>query len=508
MQVNSEIEVPKYYKPWPHQVAAWKRRSSGKYTYDIKLWCRQAGKDTDDIQWNLNWGWYNPGMQAAYIGLDNVWITNNIFKKYIDGRTHWMDYPEEYIDPKDTQKEVFLTNNPKGVAPYRLKFIGFLNDQGLIGSSYDSFTISEASLYKRNAFQYIEPIWERKIARKATLQVLLNGTPRGQRNVFFDMLVSMTGEKEPEAFPGSHESRLGNCFVDKITIEDLYVPDGHGQYVKMYEPADIEALQDKYLKAYGDLNLFYQENYCDFTVVNSGLVYKGIEQLRDQGRYTLLNLDNTKPVYMAWDISSKGKVSDATACIVYQYINGRMIIYDWFETRGKALVECVQELAARPYFHLIRFAALPWDSERSASSETPIEECRRMFPNINWHALDMERVDRGINLVRQLLPNMLINSELCEWVMECFETYEYNWLGAYEDWSPRPKHDRHSHIMDAVRYAAMSIKEIDYLQLNSVGVDDRVAGVYSYFDDEEEIKPSIPLTYKKQEKDRDNSIYY
>ena len=101
-------------------------------------------------------------------------------------------------------------------------------------------------------------------------------------------------------------------------------------------------------------------------------------------------------------------------------------------------------------------------------------------------------MDRGINLVRQLMPNMLINSDECEWLMECFESYEYAWLGMYEDWSPKPKHDRHSHLMDAVRYAAMSVKEIDYLQLNAYGVDDSVAGEYGYFSSEgDKEKPSI-----------------
>jgi hypothetical protein len=106
--------------------------------------------------------WDNPGTQTAYIGLDNVWINNNIFKKYIDGRTFWEDYPEEYIDVKDTAKEIYMLNNPEGTAPARVKFIGFLNDQGLIGSAYNRFYISEASLYPTNAFQYIEPIWQRR----------------------------------------------------------------------------------------------------------------------------------------------------------------------------------------------------------------------------------------------------------------------------------------------------------------------------------------------------------
>lgn len=492
----NDITVPIHYTPWPHQVKAWKRRSKGEFIYDVKLWCRQAGKDTDDLQWIMFKSWENPGMQSAYVGLNNVWIRNNIFKKTIDSRTHWMDYPEDYIDVKDTQREVSFLNNPKDKTEARIKFIGFANDEAIIGSSYDNFIVSEASLYRRNAFQYIEPIWDRKIALGAPLSVMFNGTPRGMRNVFYDLLKSWTKEDEPEAFPGAH----GKCFVDKVTIEDLIVPDGHGGWRKMYEPEDIEELKDRYIRAYGDLNLFYQENYCDFTVVNSGLVYKQIEQLRNEGRYCRVNLEPSHPVYMAWDISSKGKTSDATACVVYQFINGRMLLLDWYEARGKPLVECVQDMAARDYFHMIRFAALPWDSERSASSETPIEECRKMFPNINWHALGMERVDRGINLVRQLMPNMLINSTTCEWLMECFESYEYNWLGMYEDWSPRPKHDRHSHLMDAVRYAAMAINEIDYLQLNANGVDDRVAGEYGYFD--MDTAKSSPSIWKRREVDK------
>lgn len=503
--------IPLHYDPWPHQVLSWRRREEGRYKFDVKLWCRQAGKDTDDIQWALYTAWNNPGIQQAYVGLDNVWINNNIFKKYIDGRTHWMDYPEQYIDPKDTAKEVLMKNNPQGVAPSRIKFIGFLNDAGLIGSAYDRFLISEYSLYGRNAFQYIEPIWERKMKTRDDFSVCINGTPRGMRNIFYDFLRTYTGEDDPALFPGGHSYNGVDVYVDKITIEDLMMPDGHGGYRRMYTDEDIERLKDRYLRAYGDLNLFNQENYVDFTTVNSGLVYKGIEKLKGDRRFVPTNLDTSRPVYMAWDISSKGKVSDATACIVFQYINGRMIIYDWYEERGKALVECVQDLAARPYFHTIRFAALPWDSDRSASSETPIEECRKVFPNINWHALQQERVDRGIALVRRELPNMVINSDLCDWVLECFESYEYKFLSAADDWAARPKHDRHSHIMDAVRYAAMSVKEIAYLNLNDDGSDGMVAGTYDYMDERGSLSGErlhIPATYMRTENRGDKGFFY
>ena len=169
------------------------------------------------------------------------------------------------------------------------------------------------------------------------------------------------------------------------------------------------------------------------------------------------------------DIASKGAVTDATAGIVYQYINNMMFIYDIYEARGKALVECLAELSQKPYWQHIRFGALPWDSERSASSETPIEEAKKMFPNINWHSLDKERVDRGIQEVRRQLPNMCINSDNCKYLLECFDNYEYKRLEKQEDWSPKPMHSKYSHLMDAVRYGVMALREIEYFGLNADG---------------------------------------
>ena len=505
---SERIVVPRYYKPWPHQVAAWRRRKSGKYNYYFKLWGRQLGKDTDDIEHALKSAWDNPGTQTAYVGLDNVWINNNIFKKYIDNRKFWADYPDEYIRVMDTQKEVYMTNNPEDKAPARIKFIGFLNDQALIGSSYDNFYVSEASLYPKDGFQYIQPIWDRKIQMGVPMSVNMNGTPRGMKNVLYDLIVAYTGIDDPDAFIGEH----GNVYVDKVTIEDAMVPDKiNGGFKKMYDMNDIEILRERYIRQFGNDAFFRQEHYCDFTVVNAGLVYRGIEQLINEHRYTPMNLDTRKPVYVALDIASKGKETDSTAAIIYQYYNSRVVIYDWYEAQSVSLVEAIQELAQRPYFHQIRLGFLPWDSERSASSETPIEEARKMFPNINWHALDKERVDRGISLVREQLPNMIINSDKCDYLIECFNNYEYKRLERADDWSAKPKHTRYSHLMDALRYAVMGISEMKYFQMNDDGSEvlewNQTYG--GFYDSDESVwdKP-YPEHWIKKEKRTDAGLYY
>lgn len=504
MTETKRVTVPIYYSPRPYQQKAWARRISGEYNFDIKIWARQLGKDTDDIEYNLYYGWRHPGTRSCYVGLDNKWINENIYNKYLDGRRFWDDYPKQDIDPKDTAKEVVFTNNPDDLAPARLKFIGFQNDQALIGSSYDRFTISEASLYNRDAFRFIEPIWENKLAEGKDLAVYLNGTPRGLNNVFADMIRNYTGVDDPVEFKGPHINNRYRAYVDLVTIEDAMVPDGRGGYRRLYTDADIEMMKDRYLRAYGDLNLFRQEYYCEFMTVNSGLVYRAIETLRREKRYTKFNLDTQSPVYVSFDISSKGKMTDATAGIVFQYIGGRMMIYDIIEERGMALVEVVSKLARRGYWDYVRVGFLPWDSDRSASSETPLEEVQRMFPSVNWHDLDKERVDRGIELVRKLMPNMWINSDRCERLDQAFDAYEFKRLEKQDDWSPTPMHNWASHLMDALRYGAMGINELDYLGLNSNGERKPMPTRYEYFgdDDEDRGRPPVPVTYMTEKQRR------
>jgi hypothetical protein len=500
-QSKQQISVPRFYQPWPHQQEAWARRSSGKYNYYFKLWSRQTGKDADDIEYCLRRAWDNSGTQSVYIGLDNKWITNNIFNKYIDGREFWNDYPEDLIDANNTRREVLMLNNENNQAPARIRFIGFLNDSQAIGSSYDNFYVSEASLYRDNAFMYMEPIWDQKLAMGLPLYVGFNGTPRGIKNVYYELLKTYTGCDDPDDFPGEH----GKCYVDKKTIHDVVVPDGHGGLRPLYTEEQIEILKDRYLKQFGNLALYEQEYECNFTTVNAGLVYRAIEYVVSEKRYCEFNLDATKPVYIAFDISSKDKQTDATAAIIFQYYNNRMMIYDIYEDRSKSLVECISDISRRPYFHMIRFGALPWDAERSASSETPIEEARKMFPTIYWHGLERERVDRGIQLVREMLPNMMIHSGNCEWLLTCFMNYEYQRLASQDDWAAKPKHSRYSHLMDALRYAVMAIKEKQYLQINDDGNYDVPLYYGGFYSDEYDSKLS---TFKKREKKTNGGLYY
>ena len=449
-------KIPRYYEPRPAQQAAWARRLSGDYDYYFKIWHRQLGKDTDDIQFALYNAYANPGTQSAYVGIDNKWIRRNIWDKYLDGRKHWANYPEDMLSVHETGQQVKLLNNPEDKSESIIQFIGFKDSESLIGSSYDNFFFSELSLYRRDALHFITPIWDNKIAEGLPLLVNFNFTPRGINNIAADLLRSYTKNDDHAAWGGAH----GRVYVDIMPADKSLKADG----TRLYTDDMLNDIRDRYIRQFGNDNMFKQEFLYEFLAVNAGLVYPAIEVLRKQKRFEPFNINNRYPLYMAWDISSKDKQSDWTSAIVFQYYEGQLFIYDYFEDNRKAVVECVQELAKRDYFHLIRAAALPWDSDRSGSMSSPLEECQRAFPNIQWRKLGRTFEADGINRVRMLFPNMHVNSNQCDWLMECFESWEYRELSSVDDWAAKPKHDRYSHLMDAVRYMADMIDQIDYLK--------------------------------------------
>lgn len=450
-----DLIVPQYFVPRPVQQQAWERRLSGDYDYYFKIWHRQLGKDTDDIQFALYNAYEKPGTQTAYVGLDNKWIRRNIWDKYLDGRRHWDNYPKHILDVHETKQQVKMMNNPDDLAEAIVQFIGFKESENLIGSSYDNFFFSEVSLYRRNALDFITPIWDNKIAEGSPLLVNMNFTPRGMSNIGADMLKMYTGQDQWENWPGAH----GRTFVDVMPANKSLKQDG----TRLYTEEALELIKARYVRAFGNDNMYRQEFLCEFMAVNAGLVYPAIEILRKEGRYTSFNIDKRYPLYVAWDISSKGKESDWTSALVFQYFEGRLRIYDYFEDNRMAVVECVQELSKREYFHLIHTSIMPWDADRSGSKSSPLEECARAYPNINWRKLTRTYTSDGINRVRMLFPNMMINSDLCAWLVECLESWEYRELTSVEDWAATPKHDRYSHMGDAIRYVADGIEEFGFI---------------------------------------------
>ena len=266
---------------------------------------------------------------------------------------------------------------------------------------------------------------------------------------------------------------------------------------------ELERIEESYLRRFGNTRMFEQEYYCSFEEMDAAAVYgEAYTKLEAEQRITDFNLDPGHPVYVAFDIGASGIHSDATSWIAFQWINGRLFLYDCGEGHGKALPEYVDDLQLKPWFNKIGMIILPWDGDHheKAVNTTPADMMRQRFPNVAvlaksnkvWKIPGSRSGDytivTDIQQTRMMLYNTIINSTNCQWLLECLENYKYEFNTKLQMWTQQPLHDKHSHMMDALRYVVQSVKELDFFngkffdipgQGGSVSYEEDWSGVWS-----------------------------
>ena len=133
-------------------------------------------------------------------------------------------------------------------------------------------------------------------------------------------------------------------------------------------------------------------------------------------------------------------------------------------------------LRAKHWFPRLSTIILPWDAEHheTAINTTPADMMRKVFPNVavlaksnkvfrlpGAKASDFQEIT-DIQQTRMMLYNTIIHKTNCDWLLECLENYKYEFSVKLQEWSDRPLHDRYSHMMDALRYAVQSTRELDF----------------------------------------------
>jgi hypothetical protein len=105
---------------------------------------------------------------------------------------------------------------------------------------------------------------------------------------------------------------------------------------------------------------------------------------------------------------------------------------------------------------------------------TPADMMRQRFPRVSvlaksnkvWkipgsRANDYDLIT-DIQQTRMNLYNTVIHEDNCQWLLECLENYKYEFNTKLQEWTDRPLHDKHSHMMDALRYADQAEKELNF----------------------------------------------
>ena len=407
-----------------------------------------------------------PKTTGTYVSLDNPMIRDILWDK-------------TYLDPTTNEYVRMLQDNvPKEMATWRgtamtgvfsnhsrLKLQGYFQngrDKNGVGTAFQDYAFTELALFTReDPLPRLMPILSNEAEEK---KLMVASTPRGKRrNPLWQLMQSFDGSKDFK--------------VIIRTIDDLNeIMRRHG-LPPVRTQAQLEQDRDAYRKRFGNDRMFEQEYYCSFEEMDAAAVYgEAFMKLVEEKRVFDFNLDPAAPVYVVFDIGSSGLHSDATSWLAFQWVNGRLFLYDCGEGHGKALPEYVDVLRAKPWFNRISQIILPWDAEHheKAVNTTPADMMRKVFPNVAVLAKSNKvyKLSGGrqgdfsqitdIQQTRMMLYNTIVHGTNCDWLLECMENYKYEFSAKLQEWSDRPVHDRYSHMMDALRYAVQATKEVDF----------------------------------------------
>jgi hypothetical protein len=432
----------------------------------VAVYPRQSGKDVAMGMQSITRRLKIAQSTGTYISLNNPMIRDIIWQKtYFDATENRMlhllsdNTPKHLVKWKDTVMEGVFTNGS------RLKFQGYFQsgqDNNGVGTAFQDYAITELALFSReDPIPRLMPIITGEHEEK---KLMIASTPRGKRrNPLWQLMESMKGDPSFQ--------------VIVRTIDDLNEMMKRAGMPPVRSQHQLDMDREAYFKRFGNDRMFEQEYYCSFEEMDAAAVYgEAYTKLIAEGRDEVFNLNAAHPVYVAFDIGASGMHSDATSWVAFQWYNGKLFLFDCGEGHGRALPEYVDVLREKPWFSQIRQIILPWDGDHheKAVNTTPADMMRQKFPNVavlaksnkvykipGSRAGDFDIIT-DIQQVRMTLYNTIIHKTNCDWLLECLENYKYEFNTKLQEWSGKPLHDKHSHMMDALRYAVQATKELDF----------------------------------------------
>lgn len=464
-------QYPVYYRPRPYQAELhqmWRSKRVG-----VAVYPRQSGKDVAMSMEMTERRLKMPKTTGTYISLDNPMIRDILWDKtYLDLATGQYvqmlqdNVPRELVEWKNTVMEGRFSNGS------RLKLQGYFQngrDKNGVGTSFQDYAFTELALFTReDPLPRLQPIITGEHEDK---KLMVASTPRGKRrNPLWQLMQTLEGRDDFQ--------------VIIRTIDDLNEMMVREGLPPVRSQAQLELDREAYRRRFGNDRMFEQEYYVSFEEMDAAAVYgEAYMKLIADGRSTRFNLNPAHPVYVAFDIGASGMHSDATAWIAFQWINGRLFIFDCGEGHGKAVPEYVDVLREKHYFSQIAMMILPWDGDHheKAVNTTPADMMRTKFPNVAvlaksnkvWKIPGQGAANSDlitdIQQVRMELYNTVVNEENCQWFLECLENYKYEFNAKLQEWSGKPLHDKHSHLMDALRYTVQATKELDFFGTTMYG---------------------------------------
>ncbi len=405
-----QITLPVSFKPRPYQ--------RGIFTSPMKrfclVWHRRSGKDKTAINY------------MAIKMLERVGVYYYVLPTYAQGRKIiWEGIDRDgfpfikHIPPRLIRKKTDKTMHIELINGSRFQVVGSDNIDYLVGTNPVGIVLSEYSLQRPLAWDYLRPI----VAENGGWAMFLF-TPRGQ-NHGYDLYHATKDNPE--------------WYVNLLTIEDTGV----------LTKADMDRERGEGMSE----ELIQQEYYCSFYGSMEGAYYaKQLKLLEEEGRIVGRLYDPNLPVSTYWDIG----VGDATVIWFVQQNAKEVWFVDYYENQGEPLGHYIQYVLSRPYEYAGHYAPHDIRARELGTGKTRLEMAAAL--GINFRLVPKLSREDGINAVRSQFHRYWFDKVKCHRGLEALHEYKKRYDPILRQFSADPYDNWATHAADALRYAAISIR--------------------------------------------------
>lgn len=201
-----------------------------------------------------------------------------------------------------------------------------------------------------------------------------------------------------------------------------------------------------------DAYLTVWEGHCK-QVLDGAIYAAQIRAATEQGRFTRIPIDATKPISTFWDLGR----ADMTSIWFGQVVGFEFRLVDFYQARGHALGHYLRHLQTKTY--LWGEDWLPHDAQNKLlGAERTIEEQMRDAGR-KVRIVPRTAIADGINAARTLFDRCWFDEDRCSDGLQALRRYRYEVDPDTGQYSKNPLHDDASHAADAFRYFAISMRE-------------------------------------------------
>lgn len=434
------IRLPHRWEPRTYQIPPWTYfESDNRRKRGVLVWHRRAGKDLFGVNliakeamkrvgtyWHLF-----PEFKQAKAAIWNGTTSEGV--KYLD------HIPPEIISKKyENEARIKLTNG----SSYYL--VGSDNYNSLMGTNPIGIVLSEYSLQKAAAWQYLSPI----LAENGGWALFIH-TYRGLNHGW---LIAQMAKRDPTWF-----------FDEQIAGSSAAAtkrPDGS----PVVADEEIEQLRREGIPE----SVIQSEFYNNPKAPVEGAYYtKEIAAVEKEGRVRSVPYDARYAVYTSWDIGH-----DMTVIVFFQIISGYIHFINCIFKSELGLPFYVQKVKEMPYTYDKHFAPWDMDTREFASGKSRMTLAANL--GINFTVTPQKPgnagIKDGIEQVRAMLSRSVFDEKNCEVLLNALRAFR-----AEEDteksqmpasiaagvkvFKDTPLHDWASHFDAAMRGAAWNLSK-------------------------------------------------